>query len=148
MGDQRAPYRRATEADLTDVRKLLAARALPVDDLTPELLRTFLLHRDEGEILGCAGLEVYGEVALVRSLAVSESAEGSGLGSSLVGALEELAHHESVRTLFLLTTTAQEFFKRRGYENADRASAPPAIRNTDQFSDLCPASAAFMKKDL
>jgi amino-acid N-acetyltransferase len=53
-----------------------------------------------------------------------------------------------VRNLYLLTTTAERYFKEHGYEAVDRASAPPDIQGTRQFAGLCPASSAFMVKAL
>jgi amino-acid N-acetyltransferase len=49
--------------------------------------------------------------------------------------------------LYLLTTTAREFFAGRGYRAIDRADAPERIRGTTEFSDLCPASATAMVKE-
>jgi len=50
--------------------------------------------------------------------------------------------------LHLLTTTAELFFARRAFVSAERASAPLAIRQTREFADVCPASAAYLIKDL
>ncbi len=51
-------------------------------------------------------------------------------------------------SIFLLTTTAEAFFKSRGYRRQIRATAPDAIRSSREFSDLCPASSAFLVKQL
>jgi len=56
------------------------------------------------------------------------------------------AHH--VRALYLLTSTAESYFERRGYRRIDRAEAPPSIQATREFASLCPASCAFMFKRL
>jgi amino-acid N-acetyltransferase len=50
--------------------------------------------------------------------------------------------------MFLLTTTAETFFERRGYRRVDRSQAPLAIQSTSEFASLCPASSAFMIKQL
>jgi amino-acid N-acetyltransferase len=50
--------------------------------------------------------------------------------------------------MYLLTTTAETFFERRGYRRVDRIQAPPAIKLTPEFAGLCPASSAFMIKRL
>ena len=55
---------------------------------------------------------------------------------------------QGIKTLYLLTTTAAQFFAKRGYEAVPRSEAPAAIAATAQFSDLCPASSAFMRKAL
>lgn len=63
-------------------------------------------------------------------------------------AAEARARSHGVQQLCLLTTTAERFFERLGYERADREAAPTAIRGTSEFTSLCPASAAFMRKRL
>ena len=56
------------------------------------------------------------------------------------------AAEKGVATLYLLTTTAADFFGRRGYEAVPRSAAPAAIAATPQFRDLCPASSVLMRK--
>ncbi|NID14509.1 hypothetical protein [Luteibacter yeojuensis] len=50
--------------------------------------------------------------------------------------------------LFLLTTTATDYFVERGYRRVDREEVPADIRSTRQFAGLCPASALVMVKEL
>jgi amino-acid N-acetyltransferase len=94
------------------------------------------------------GLEGRSGVGLLRSLAVEQSRRGTGLGTELVGTLERMAAAEGVTDLYLLTTTAESFFARRGYQRVPRESAPAVIRETTEFSSICPASSAFMRKGL
>jgi amino-acid N-acetyltransferase len=93
-------------------------------------------------------LELFGDVALLRSLVVAASARGQGAGSALLLQAEAHARAHGVRTLYLLTTTAEEFFARRGYTRASRETAPAAIRSTREFAGICPASSAFMSRQL
>lgn len=128
---------------------LLAAADLPVDDLDDELLAGFLVARGEaGGLAGVVGLQAYGPDGLLRSLVVAPSARGTGLGERLVAAVEERARRHGVRTLYLLTTTAAEYFLRLGYLAGERSAAPPAISATGEFAALCPASATMLVKDL
>ena len=53
-----------------------------------------------------------------------------------------------VRAIYLLTTTAEGFFHRRGYSMAERHAAPPAIQSTREFAGICPANSAFMTKTI
>ena len=102
-----------------------------------------------GELLvGVVGLQFYDDIALLRSLAVAADCRGAGLGSALVAHAEQYASHRGTRSMYLLTHTAESFFARHGYVRAPRDQAPAAIRNTQQFSELCPASSAFMLKHL
>ena len=137
---------KATDADTLTL--LLRSSGLPVDDLTPRMLEDFLLARGSDGVTGVAGIEQYGDTALLRSVAVDLSQRGTGLGTQLVEAMEKRAAERGVTRLYLLTTTADAFFAARGYRPAARESAPAAIRATSQFSEQCPVSSAFMMKEL
>jgi amino-acid N-acetyltransferase len=138
----------AHPSDFPAIVALLADAALPHDDLTPEHLRHFLVLRDGDGIAGVVGMEVADDAGLLRSLAVPQDRRGGGLAARLVDALEERAREAGIRTLYLLTTTAEGFFARRGYGRAGRASVPDAIAATPEFRGICPASAACMSKAL
>jgi amino-acid N-acetyltransferase len=60
----------------------------------------------------------------------------------------EYASRLKLNNIYLLTTTAENFFKKYGFANADRTKAPDAIRTTSEFSSLCPSTAVFMYKEL
>jgi amino-acid N-acetyltransferase len=66
----------------------------------------------------------------------------------LVSDAEAWATERGIKTLYLLTTTAAQFFSRLGYEAIPRSEAAAAIAATAQFSDLCPASSTLMRKVL
>lgn len=133
---------------LDEVAALLAACGLPHEDLTDAHLAGFTGARDGGRLVGVAGVERYGAAGLLRSVAVAASHQGRGLGGRLVDAAEAHARQQGVETLYLLTTTAEAFFARRGYARADRGAAPEAIRGTAEFAALCPSTAVCMRKDL
>lgn len=134
--------------DAAAVRTLLRAAGLPDADVAESLLDDFLGAYDGDALAGVIGVERYGEVGLLRSLAVDASRRGSGLGKELVAALEAHAQRHGVIELWLLTTTAETFFAKLGYAPAPRDAAPPAIRGTREFTTLCPASAVVMRKQV
>jgi amino-acid N-acetyltransferase len=127
---------------------LLQSQGLPNSDITDEHLEHFFFVGSDGSPAGLIGLELYGTDALLRSLVVDESARRNGLGASLVEHAEQYAATKRVRSIYLLTTTAETFFKRLGYERIDRSQAPPSIKGTREYASLCPASSAFMMKRL
>jgi amino-acid N-acetyltransferase len=129
-------------------KRLLVEAGLPAADITAEHLKHFFFCGPGTDLEGLVGLELYGEVALMRSLAVASGRRGSGLGSRLVEHAEHYARDRGVKSLYLLTTTAEAFFLRRGYTRVAREKAPEAIRNTKEFSGICPLSSAFMVKHL
>jgi amino-acid N-acetyltransferase len=138
----------ARAADEARIRLLLEASGLTTADLTPQSLRHFLVLRDPLQLVAVVGLEPAGEVGLLRSLAVAEPLRHGGLAKRLVAAAEAVAAGQGVRELYLLTTTAARYFLALGYRPIQRELAPPAIRTMPQFTGLCPASAAFMVKQL
>jgi amino-acid N-acetyltransferase len=128
--------------------KLLAAAQLPTEDLTAGHCEQFFFTGAPDEPTGLVGLELFGKVALLRSLVVAPDRRGTGEGAALLKHAEEYARAEGVRTLYLLTTTAESFFAKHGYQRSARESAPAAIRATREFAGICPASAAFMMRQL
>jgi amino-acid N-acetyltransferase len=127
---------------------LLTSAGLPASDLTGAHLAHFFYSGSAGAPNGLIGLEFRGPHALLRSLIVVPDSRSGGLGSALVEHAESYAREQGVQSLFLLTTTAESFFSRRGYALTERESAPPEIRSTREFADICPASSAFMVKRL
>ena len=102
----------ATRADLQEILALLAAVQLPPEGVA-EHLNGFLVARDGNRVVGCAGLERYHELGLLRSVAVSPDHQQGGLGSRLTAALLEGAANSGVEEVVLLTTAARDFFARR-----------------------------------
>lgn len=138
--------RPATSADLKPSAELLAAAGLPVADLSVDRL-AFVAEKEE-MFQGVIGLERYGNKALLRSLAVASEARGSGIGPALVTALEVACIADGVQELWLLTIDAEPFFASLGYGVRLRTEAPDEIRNTAEYSALCPDDAVLMSKQL
>jgi amino-acid N-acetyltransferase len=130
------------------VKRLLSASQLDCSDLTIEHLRHFFGSGTKEELEGIVGLELFDTVGLLRSLAVVSSRQRSGLGSKLVAHAEEYARNHGVTSLYLLTVTAEDFFIHRGYQRCRREDAPSAIKETKEFSEICPVSSDFMVKHL
>ncbi|HYM48602.1 MAG TPA: arsenic resistance N-acetyltransferase ArsN2 [Burkholderiaceae bacterium] len=108
----------------------------------------FLVMREARQVVGAIGLQNAGGAGLLRSLVVAPSLHRQGRGAALVAAAERLATRRGIDDLFLLTTDVAGFFALLDYLRIERASAPPAIQQTAQFSSLCPASAVCMHKRL
>lgn len=133
---------------LEAVSRLLTSASLPTSDLTEAHMEHFYYCGPAEQPTGVVGLEFCGEHVLLRSLAVSPERRTVGLGSWLLAFAENEVLDRGIDTVYLLTTTAENFFHRRGYRAVDRQAAPPAIRATKEFSSICPASSAFMLKRL
>lgn len=142
-------FRVANAADLADVQALLKQAGLPFEDLSAAAMPDFIVLRGaSGELLAAGGVEIHGEDGLLRSVVVADTMRGKGLGGTVATMMERHARTKGIRALFLLTTTAAEFFPRLGYERFDRGSVPPAVAQSAEFASLCPASAVCMKKNL
>ena len=134
--------------DEAQVKRLLAACELPYEDITPSHLQHFLTLRDGTRLAGVIGLELLGNSALLRSLAVPTQYRGRGIGSQLTRKAEEYGRSRGVEALYLLTTTAEGFFAKQGYGRIDRSTVPAAVQETAEFRSLCPATAVCMVKHL
>ena len=132
--------------DETSLHSLLRAAGLPIEDLTPAVYQHFFVARVGKSLIGAAGIEPHGDAGLLRSVVVDPSLRGTGLGQKLVAAMETRAAELGIKQLFLLTTTADKFFAKLGYQPLAREDAPATIAGTAQFSSLCPSSSSFMAK--
>ncbi|WP_135365484.1 arsenic resistance N-acetyltransferase ArsN2 [Halosimplex halophilum] len=129
------------------LESVLAEAGLPTEDLGRDAVDCYVA-RASGERVGVGGLERHGRDGLLRSVAVEPEHRGAGYGAAIVDGLEREASDAGVDRLFLLTTTASDFFAGLGYESVEREDVPAAIRATEQFAELCPASATVMRKSL
>ncbi len=140
------PY---ADRDQAAILKLLSDADLPTSDLNSEILENFLIAREpDGALAGFIGMQAYQDVGLLRSLLVSSSHRGLGLGALLTAAMEHKARKQGVKTLYLLTTTAIDYFPKLDYQVTQRASVPEAIAGTAEFQNICPSSAVCYAKNL
>ena len=121
---------------------------LPADDVEAPDRLFWRFETADLVPVGFGGLELYGTDALLRSLVTLPPLRHQGMGAAMAAILEVEARALGCRTLWLLTTTAAEFFTELGYAACERSEAPEPIRQSRQFSELCPASAILMTKPL
>jgi amino-acid N-acetyltransferase len=133
--------------DLAPALELLRRWELPEKGVADGFGHYFVV-RDDMQLVGLAGLEIHGENGLLRSVVVDPDHRGQGLAEALVDAVVERAQKLRLRTLYLLTTTARDYFGERGFLDCARDQAPEAIRSSWEFSTGCPTTSAFMKRDL
>jgi amino-acid N-acetyltransferase len=138
---------RAQQKDLAGVLALLERHGLPVDGAS-DMEDTLLVARLDGALVGVAGLELYADGAPLRSVVVDAFVQGRGLGQRLTEAVLALARTYRVPAVFLLTTTADAFFPRFGFERINRDEVPESVQQSVEFQSACPASAIVMRKSL
>jgi amino-acid N-acetyltransferase len=137
----------ANESDLPHVLGLLERLHLPLDGVRQHI-DTMIVARDGGHVVGAAAVELYADGALLRSVAVDSALQGQRLGHQLTDAALRMAHAHGADTVFLLTTTAERFFPKFGFEPITRAEVPASVQASVEFQSACPASAVVMRKRL
>lgn len=137
----------AQASDIAPVTDLLAASKLPTDDLPNGLPHFFVVKKDE-QLIGTAGVEIHGFYALLRSVAVAADFQGQGIAHELTKKALKEAVKQDVSEVYLITTTADQYFEKQGFTRVERKEVPLEIAQTEQFSNICPSSAIVMKKQL
>lgn len=136
----------ADSADFPQVLQLLKMNALPTDGVA-SFFGNFVVAKAGGRVVGAAGFELHGDHALLRSVVVGEDVRGTGLGERLVSRIIESAATKA-RSIYLLTTTAERYFPRFGFEITTRDCAPAALNASEEFAHACPATATLMFREL
>src|SRR5688572_20161139 len=124
--------RQAAASDWPAIESLLRANALPVQG-AQDHLPDFIVAASGSEVVGVAGAEVHGDVALLRSVAVAPGLHRQGIGELLVGQMLQQARQRGVRRVFLLTTTAADYFVRFGFVRQAREAVAPALLGSAEF---------------
>ncbi len=139
----------ADENDFQDIISLLIECDLVTEDLSHESVKNFLVVRDQNiNLVATIGIDLYSNIGLLRSLAVQEHYRNKGIANNLLNEVEKIAFEKKLRSLYLLTMSASEYFQKRNYVPIPRESVPLPIKESKQFLDLCPSSSLCMKKRL
>jgi len=122
-------YSMAVPSDKDDIILLLSQSKLPFDDISSHL-PNFMVAKLKGKVIGVIGLEYCGDVSLGRSLAVASAFRRRGIAKELYRQILVQAQIKGIKELYLLTTTAADFFTGLGFRKTVRESAPEAMRAT------------------
>ncbi|HET7706502.1 MAG TPA: arsenic resistance N-acetyltransferase ArsN2 [Thermoanaerobaculia bacterium] len=134
----------AVEADVPAIKDLLTSASLPTAGVDDHW-QTFLVARDGDKLIGCGGAEAYPTAALIRSIAVDPAYRSHGVGRRIVRQLLDRLASRGLREFYLLTTTAEDYFARRGFKKIDRDEVHPQLMASRELQDACPASATCMR---
>jgi amino-acid N-acetyltransferase len=132
---------------LPSVVDLLYRNGLPSDGLS-ECTATTLVAQQDGQVIGSVALELFGQDALLRSVAVDEEVRNEGVGRQLVCSALDLAEGHNVRRVFLLTETAECYFGRLGFRPIERGQIDSPVQLSVEFASACPQSAQAMVLEL
>ncbi len=134
----------AQAGDLESIKSILLANELPPDGVEDHW-KTFLIARDGEKVVGCGGAEAYQFAALIRSVAVLPEYRSHGIGRKLVRQLLDRLASRGLREFYLLTTTAEGYFKKRGFKPIDRDEVHPQLLGSREFQGACPDTAVCMR---
>jgi N-acetylglutamate synthase-like GNAT family acetyltransferase len=140
--------RPATAADLDQVKSLLVSNRLPIDGLEEQFGAPYVVADAAGTIVAAEGVERYDDAGLLRSAVVAQEWRGQRLGERLTRERLVWARDQGMREVWLLTTTAADYFPRFGFTRVARDTAPEAIQRSREFREACPASAVAMRLQL
>lgn len=134
----------ARAEDLRPIKALLKASGLPTAGVDDHW-KTFLLARDGDTVVACGGAEAYQFAALIRSVAVLPEYRSHGIGRRIVRQLLDRLASRGLREFYLLTTTAEDYFRKRGFKTIDRDEVHPQLLSSREFQDACPSTAVCMR---
>ena len=137
--------RAARADDLSAVRALLTDAHLPLDGVDEQFGDGYAVAESAGKVIGAEGIETYEDAGLLRSAVVHDSWRGRGIGDALTRDRLDWARSRGLREVYLLTTTAADYFPRHGFARVDRASAPTAVQRSREFAEACPDTAVTMR---
>jgi amino-acid N-acetyltransferase len=144
MSDEEIQIIAATLDDLPRIKELLLENKLPTAGVDDNW-RTFVVARRGASVVGCGGSEAYQFVALIRSVAVDNAYRGQGIGRRLVRQLLDRLASRGIREFYLLTETAEAYFKKRGFKTIDRDEVHPQLLSSSELQGACPDTAVCMR---
>jgi amino-acid N-acetyltransferase len=133
-----------SEKERLEAITLLEQHQLPTSDIDNDKLLYLLV--DGEKVIGTAGLEIFEDCALLRSVSVIKEEQGKGYGKIINEEIEKYAKESGINCLYLLATTAKDFFDKQGYCVIRREESPETLKQTAEFTSLCPSTAVVMKK--
>lgn len=131
-------------SDLITFKNLLAENKLPNEDIGSEN-QIFWGSWEDNLLVGGIGVEIYGQVAILRSMVVDETYRNQQIAGTLYTELLEYCIGKGILQLFLLTSTAKVYFERKGWSVFTRDNVPDEIKSSDEFTHLCPSTATCMQ---
>jgi amino-acid N-acetyltransferase len=136
--------RPAAPQDRAAVEALLRSSELPIAGVA-EHLSEFFVAEHRGEIVASAGLEQFGSAALLRSVAVAPGYRNRGLARMLLDRLLDRARGGGIARVYLLTTTAADYFSRAGFAPVVRDAVDAGVMASSEFQGACCDNAQAME---
>jgi amino-acid N-acetyltransferase len=139
--------KKAEKKDLESIFSLLQSLDLPTEGIEDHL-NDFHVIKDNKDVIGTGGIEIYDEAGLIRSIAVNPKYQKKGLGRRIIEHLLKYAKEKSVNELFLLTDTVPKLYEKFGFDYIKREDVNSKIEQSEEFKGTCPYTADLMVKVL
>ncbi|KYO64539.1 GNAT family N-acetyltransferase [Thermovenabulum gondwanense] len=139
-------FRRAKVEDFEKIKQIIKDCGLCDCDLE-RWLNNFMVAEEDGNVIGTGGIENYGEYGILCSVAVLPDFRNHGIGDGLVRSLINLADRMGIKTLFLFTDKAVNFFERVGFRKTNRSEIQENCPESKQLSS-CPLSFIPMRLNI
>ena len=123
--------RNARPDDVPAIHALIVSAMLPAMEIEEWLDGFFVLEQD-GRLVGCIGVELYGEASFVRSAVVDPALRRTGEGRRIAEHSLEYARANGAKRCYLFTLDAAGFFARLGFERCSINDFEPAVRDSWQ----------------
>jgi UDP-N-acetylmuramate: L-alanyl-gamma-D-glutamyl-meso-diaminopimelate ligase len=143
------PLKPARLGDMPEVRKLLERVGLVGEPARDEQFPAFYVLTNEQGMVGCVALDVHGDDAILRALAVDEENRGAGYGWMLADMAVSQARWRGVRRIYLLTESASDFFAAKfGFRVVDRSTLSKQVAASETFTAPKGTGLVAMRLDL
>jgi UDP-N-acetylmuramate: L-alanyl-gamma-D-glutamyl-meso-diaminopimelate ligase len=143
------PIRPAHRADMATVRQVLALADLEEEPARDEGFPGFFVLHNERGLVGTVALEVLGDDAILRALAVHPEDRGAGYGWMLADTAVQQARWRGVRRIYLLTESASDFFAAKfGFRVVDRSTLSKQVAASETFTAPRGTGLVAMRLDL
>ena len=131
------------------LRELLGTAGLHDEPARDDQFGSFFVLKNERGLAGTVALDVLGDDAILRSLAVDPEARGAGYGWMLADMAVSQARWRGVRRIYLLTETASDFFAAKfGFRVVDRTTLSKQVAASETFQAPKEAGLVAMRLDL
>lgn len=131
--------RLAKEEDHTEIVRLLQEAKVNAAGVDKHSTRFLVVEKQEGEqvqIVGTAGVELYGKRALLRSLVLQSGAGNARAGVEVVRVLLAFVQEQQVSELYLSTRAPSLFFEQLGFSEIGRDALPDDIRDSEHLQGI------------
>jgi UDP-N-acetylmuramate: L-alanyl-gamma-D-glutamyl-meso-diaminopimelate ligase len=143
------PIKPAKRSDMAAIRGMLETSGMSDEPARDEQFTSFFVLSNEEGIRGSVALEVLGDDAVLRALAVHPDARGTGYGWMLADMAVGQARWRGVRRIYLLTENASDFFAAKfGFRIVDRSTLGKLVSHNETFTAERGAGLVAMRLDL